>query len=60
MVACLADTCTALQDQGLAVAKKSVIVCTRHDDARYIANAMRRKGFPIRANTQASYLGIDL
>eukprot|EP00959_Pyramimonas_sp_CCMP1952_P153617 3214196-Pyramimonas_sp.AAC.1 len=47
MVHVLTDTCMALQDYSLSIAKKSVIVCTHIQDAKYMAKAIRMKGYPI-------------
>eukprot|EP00959_Pyramimonas_sp_CCMP1952_P308191 6450024-Pyramimonas_sp.AAC.1 len=60
MVRCLTDACAELGARGLSIAKKSVIIRSDMDDARYIAGAMQRRGYPIQCKSQASYLGTDL
>eukprot|EP00959_Pyramimonas_sp_CCMP1952_P260715 5451280-Pyramimonas_sp.AAC.1 len=60
MARCLTDTRAELGARGLSIAKKSVIICSDMDDARFIAEAMKRRGYPIQCKSQASYLGTDL
>ena len=60
MVHCLADTCQAIQEAGLKVSPKSVVLCTRLCDAKLVARKLKTKGYHINAVGQTAYLGGDM
>eukprot|EP00959_Pyramimonas_sp_CCMP1952_P110082 2303080-Pyramimonas_sp.AAC.1 len=58
LVKCIVDTGTALARNKLRVSPKSVVICTRIEDAVSVARAVKLRGFQIQAARQASYLGV--
>eukprot|EP00959_Pyramimonas_sp_CCMP1952_P311639 6521958-Pyramimonas_sp.AAC.1 len=60
LVSCVIDTARGLQQQGLKLAGKSVIVCSKFSDAKEIVRALRLRGVLVAAARHTSYLGIDL
>eukprot|EP00959_Pyramimonas_sp_CCMP1952_P252486 5275365-Pyramimonas_sp.AAC.1 len=60
LVDCLVDTCQQLQDHGLKVSPKSVVVCTFVADARMVVRRVAARGFQLKVASQAAYVGADL
>ena len=56
----LKDTCSKLQEIGLKAAPKSVLMCSRPADGKYVSKQLQRFGITVSNVLQAPYLGVDL
>eukprot|EP00959_Pyramimonas_sp_CCMP1952_P412539 8644833-Pyramimonas_sp.AAC.1 len=60
LVQCVAATARGLHSQGLKVASKSTVVCTKLSLARDVVRTLRLRGITMTAARSTSYLGVDL
>eukprot|EP00959_Pyramimonas_sp_CCMP1952_P343634 7198215-Pyramimonas_sp.AAC.1 len=60
MVQVLHQTAQLLDKDGLKVAAKSVVLCSKFQDAKFISSRLKMKGIDVIPVLQTAHLGLDM